>query len=465
MFCIMFSTKKTNTKQKGPPMREIRTVQTSIFDFYSQHEKGLQLKRLSEVLDGYPELIELVGKDLVNETCSQKGRKGLSVDSVFRCLLLKQLLQVSYEELSFHLSDSQTYRTFARLSFDSYPSKSTLQANLRRLRPVTLAGVFEVLTQQGFDMGTVNVDTVRIDSTVVKSNIAPPSDSRQLNDSVRVLSRCLAKSQAVTGVKVRFRDFRKASKSLAFGIFNGKKAEKDELYEELLIISKQVAVQVGRAIEKVRANHNGTPETSNWLENVDHYLNLLRMVIDQSESRVIDEEEVCAEEKVVSIFEPHADIIIKGNREVEYGHKVNIASDLSGLLTHVSIEEGNASDVERFLPILEAHEKRFNCVPSTVVSDGGYASRDNVAAGRAKGVKRVVFHKKKGISLKAMGVKQKTYDRLKDFRAGIEGNISELKRAFAMGKALWKGYEGFHAYVWASVITYNLVRLARIESG
>lgn len=446
-------------------MREIRIVQTSIFDFYSQHEKGLQLKRLSDVLDSYPELLDWVKKDLVNENSSEIGRKALSVESVFRCLLLKQMLGVSYDELSFYLSDSQTYRTFARLSFDSYPSKSTLQANIRRIRPITLSGVFEVLARRGFTVGAIEMDTVRVDSTVVKSSIAPPSDSHQLNDSIRVLSRYLAKSQTVTGVKIRFKDFRKASKSLAFRIFNGKKPEKDALYEDLLILSEKVSAQVSRAIDKVAGNHNGAPETTRWLEEVEHYHKLMQMVIDQTEARVIDEEEVCAEEKVVSIFEPHTDIIIKGTREVQYGHKVNLASNTCGLLTHVSIEEGNASDAERFIHIIEAHKKRFNSVPTTVVSDGGYASQENVKAGRAKGVKQVVFHKKRGISLRAMGVKQKTYNRLKDFRAGIEGNISELKRAFKMGKALWKGYEGFHAYVWASAITYNLVRLARIEPG
>jgi IS5 family transposase len=446
-------------------MRATRIVQTSIFDFYSQHEKGLQLKRLSDVLDSYPELLDEVEKDLVNENSSETGRKALSVESVFRCLLLKQMLGVSYDALSFHLSDSQTYRTFARLSFDSYPSKSTLQANIRRIRAVTLSGVFEVLARRGFDAGIIDVDTVRIDSTVVKSAIAPPSDSHQLNDSIRVLSRYLAKSQTVTGIKIRFNDFRKASKSLAFRIFNGKKAEKDALYEELLAVAEKVSEQVTRATDKVAGNHNGAPETTRWLEAVDHYHNLMRMVIDQTEARVIDEEHVCAEEKIVSIFEPHTDIIIKGKREVEYGHKVNIATNTCGLLTHVAIEEGNASDAERFIHIIEAHEKRFNSVPTTVVSDGGYASQENVKAGRAKGVKQVVFHKKRGISLTAMGIKQKTYNRLKNFRAGIEGNISELKRAFKMGKVLWKGFEGFHAYVWASAITYNVVRLARIEPG
>jgi IS5 family transposase len=144
---------------------------------------------------------------------------------------------------------------------------------------------------------------------------------------------------------------------------------------------------------------------------------------------------------------------------------LGIASDRRCLLSHVSIEEGNASDIERFIPILAAHKTRFDRIPTTVISDGGYACKKNVEEGKAIGVKRVVFHKKKGLTLKLMGVKQKTYEALKNFRAGVEGNISELKRAFGMGKVNWKGYEGFHAYVWASAITYNLVRLARLKSG
>jgi IS5 family transposase len=76
-----------------------------------------------------------------------------------------------------------------------------------------------------------------------------------------------------------------------------------------------------------------------------------------------------------------------------------------------------------------------------------------------------VFHKRVGISYLAMGVKQKTFKRLRNFRAGIEGNISELKRSYGASKAKWKGHDGFKAFVWSSVITYNLMRLARLPSG
>jgi len=97
-----------------------------------------------------------------------------------------------------------------------------------------------------------------------------------------------------------------------------------------------------------------------------------------------------------------------------------------------------------------------------VVADGGYASQASVVAGRAMGLKHVVFHKPVGVSLTAMGVKSKTFTALRHFRAGIEGNISELKRAFGATKAKWKGHDGFKAFVWASALSYNLVRLARL---
>lgn len=100
-----------------------------------------------------------------------------------------------------------------------------------------------------------------------------------------------------------------------------------------------------------------------------------------------------------------------------------------------------------------------------IITGGGYASQKNVEAGRELGVKQVVFHKRVGISFKVMGVKIKTFNKLRNFRAGVERNISELKRAFGMGKAKWKGHDGFKAFVWSSVIAYNLIRLVRIRSG
>jgi IS5 family transposase len=202
-----------------------------------------------------------------------------------------------------------------------------------------------------------------------------------------------------------------------------------------------------------------------WISQVEHYRDLTLKVMNQTERRIINKESVPASEKIVSLFEEHTDIIIKGFRDIQYGHKINLSSEKHGFITHLSIEEGNPADSERFLPVLHAHQKNLGSLPRSVVCDGGYASKDNVSKGRALGIQHVVFHKRVGISYLAMGVKRKTFERLRNFRAGIEGNISELKRAFGANKATWKQHDGFKAFVWSSVISYNLVRLARMQSG
>ncbi len=367
--------------------------------------------------------------------------------------------------LAFHLADSHSYRTFARLSGECRPGKSALSCNIRRMRPETLQRIFEHLAVKIFSDGTIDIDLLRLDSTVVKSNIAPPLDSQLLNDGIRVLSRCFSKARDRTGVKLRLTDYRKQSKSLAARIFYGKKVAKDEWYKELIPIARQVIRQSDRAIEQVQQKCSLEELSRPWIEEVRHFRDLLTRVIYQTECRVFNDERVPATKKIVSLFEPHTDIIVKGLRDIDYGHKVNLATDKSGLITAVMIEDGNPCDTERFIPLIEAHQSLYGCLPDTTIADGGYASQDNIAEGKALGIKRVAFHKKKGIAPRAMGLQSKTLKKLKDFRAGIEGNISELKRAFGAGKALWKGEDGFMAFVWSSVISYNLTHLVRLNSG
>ena len=202
-----------------------------------------------------------------------------------------------------------------------------------------------------------------------------------------------------------------------------------------------------------------------WLHEVRHYRELLCQVVDQTQRRVFNDEVVPASEKLVSLFEPHTDVIVKGQRDTQFGHKVNLATQADGFITYVNIESGNPCDKDLFMPVLEHSDTCYDVTPRSVVADGGYASRDNVSAGREQGAAHVVFHKPVGMGLHEMGVKQKTFDVLRKFRAGIEGNISELKRTFAMGRANWKGRDGFDAFVLSSVLTFNLVRFVRTDSG
>ena len=112
-------------------------------------------------------------------------------------------------------------------------------------------------------------------------------------------------------------------------------------------------------------------EANLWVDEVTHYRALLLKVIDQTQRRVFNEEKVPACDKLVSLFEPHTDIIVKGEREVQYGHKVNLASQGEGFITDMNIEDGNPADKILYRPVLDACHADYGQHPTDVVADGG----------------------------------------------------------------------------------------------
>ena len=139
-----------------------------------------------------------------------------------------------------------------------------------------------------------------------------------------------------------------------------------------------------------------------------------------------------AAEKLVSLFEPHSDIIVKGGRDVHYGHKLNLTSGKSGMILDVVIEAGNPADAERLLPMLERHIDIYGRPPRQMAADGGYASGGNLKAAKEKGVRDMAFHKKRGLKIEDMVRSRWVYRKLRNFRAGIEAGISCLKRAYGL---------------------------------
>src|SRR6516164_5066145 len=200
-----------------------------------------------------------------------------------------------------------------------------------------------------------------------------------------------------------------------------------------------------------------------WRAEVDHYLPPIARIIAQSQRRVLDDEAVPAGEKLVSLFEPHADIIVKGGRRVQYGHKLNLTTGKSGLIVDVVVEGGNPADAERFLPMLDRHIARAGVPPQQTAADGGYASRANLTAAKARGVADVAFHKKCGIAIADMVKSPWVYRRLRNFRAGIEAGISCFKRAYGAARCTWRGLDHFKAYIWSAVVAHNLVLFARLK--
>ena len=440
-----------------------RHEQLSLDRPWIEHRHASELAKMSQILDGHPDMAELIEQDLVRGVCHpERGARGMSGDQVLRALVLKQMNEFSYELLSYHLADSASYRTFCRLgALGSTPSRSALAENLKKVRPETLERIQRIVLRHAAESGVERGRKVRIDATVVEANIHAPTDSNLLWDGVRVLTRLLKRAGKRFGFGL-WADHRRRAKRRMLAIENtGSKRKRGDAYRDLLKVSHKVVGYAQRAANYLCVQHLGDSEAQELASELTHYVELLLRVIDQTERRVIHGEKVPASEKLVSLFETHADIIVKDRRDTLYGHKVYLTGGASGLILDCKIESGNPADSTMALTMLERQCEIYGRPPRQAAMDGGFTSKQNLQEAKALGVEDVCFHKKRGLLVSDMTRSSWVYRRLRNFRAGIEGMISFLKRAFGLRRCTWRGELSFESYVQASVLSANLLTLAR----
>jgi len=443
-------------------MRKKQRVQTSIFDYYVEHEIGHELKNISMLLDEHREILDWVEKDIQTINLKdESGRKGMSVESVLRCAILKQHRKLSYEELSFTLLDSLSCQTFARLTDGFVPKKSALQGAISQIQGPTWERINLALLNNAKESGIEKGNMLRIDSTVTETHIHKPTDSSLLWDSVRVMTRLLKQANEM-GVDFEYHDHHRVAKKRARSIiYTRGKDKKKVLYSDLLRYTQKTLQYINNA--KVAGHVNPSLDWMIWCTEVDRYLPMINQVIDQTTRRVFNDEKVPASEKVYSLFETHTDIIVKGSRDIQYGHKLNFSTGRSGMVLDVVIESGNPADSDQFMPMVDRHIEHYGKAPRQAAADGGYASKENLEAAKQRNIKDVAFHKKRGLAILDMAKSPWVYRKLRNFRAGIEAGISYLKRCFGLSRCNWKGLEHFKTYVWSSVVTHNLVMMARLQ--
>jgi IS5 family transposase len=450
-------------------MRRKLNRQTNLFTAVSSNPVARELEEISKIIDANPGVLDLVYQDLVKTKRHDTGREGLTAEQVLRCCILKQYRELSYEELAFHLDDSSAFRSFSRLEMGQYPCKSILQENIKSLSEET----WEAIHSQIMDYAQAEkIETgrkIRIDSTAIETDIHHPTDSTLLCDGIRVISRWLSAGKQLSPQPVYpFSDHTRAAKKRLMAILNTTK-EKVRLaaYRELLWYAGRVIAYADAAIPVLEsfegADIRDTFAAHALARNLERALGILRKVVDQTVRRVIKGEKVPASEKVVSFFEEHTVIIVKGHRDVQYVHKIFLTGGASNLILDCLIERGNPADSDRYRDLLERHKEQFGRAPRQVSADGGFASRTNLAFAKGHEVKDAVFAKKRGLTVMDMAKSAWVYKMLRNFRAGIEAGISVLKRAFGLDRCTWSGWRGFKQYVWSSIVSYNLLVLARIR--
>ncbi|WP_437572479.1 ISNCY family transposase [Sorangium sp. So ce542] len=434
-----------------------------------EHPHARELQTISAVLEQVPAAADLVLKDLTGAGIDgDRGRQGLSAEQVLRVLLLKQMHDLSYEELEFHLADSVTYRAFCGFGMaDRAPSKSTLQRNIKALSEQTLEAIHRMIVAYAIREGVDDGKRTRIDSTVVSAAIHEPSDSSLLKDSVRVLTRLLRRARR--WVKVESKDHRRAAKRRSLEIKRARSAEERQpLYRDLIRLTEKVTRTALRAVEALRQVRVQTPqgdEIDRLIRQMQYYVAAGRHVIEQTRRRVLEGEVVPAQQKIVSIFEPHVDVIVKDNRETMYGHKVFFSAGKSGVVFDVVVPLGNPTDSSMAVGMVERHIEICGKPPHQAAFDGGFTSRANLEQVKGLGVRDVAFSKGKGIAVDEMTKNPRLYRALRNFRAGVEATISFLKRSFGLDRCDWRTFTSFKAYVLGSVLAANLLIVARASAG
>lgn len=447
-------------------MRQKRNPQMSLFMTTVRTQIGKELEQMSRILDETPELLQVVFDDLITAKRADTGRQGLTAEQVLRCALLKQYRQLSYEELAFHLDDSAAFRRFARLEMNHFPCKSILQENIKAISEQAWEKIHQLLIGYAVTHKIEKGRKVRLDSTAIETDIHHPTDSTLLADGIRMITRWLKAGKTLSPApNYQYSNHNRVVKKRAMTILNSRKeATRQAAYQDLLHYAETVVSYALPAIAGLRT-YQGVDrlKAQDLAAKLERAVGLLGKVIDQTRRRVIHGEAVPASEKIVSLFEDHSDIIVKGQRDTTYGHKVFLTGGASTLILDCLIESGNPADSDRYQTLVERQQQLLGRMPRQVSADGGFASKDNLTFAKANQVKDAVFAKRRGLSVLAMAKSNWVYKQLRNFRAGIEAGISTLKRAFGLDRCSWAGWAGFKQYVWSSVVSYNLLAMARIR--
>ena len=441
-------------------------------------ERDPVLDQLGQLLDD-DALFRAVKADLAKRhphtlTC---GRHSTPVEVILRMLVVKHLYRWSYEKTERFVADSITLRQFCRVYLEPVPDDSTLIRWANLLQPETLHQLLEHVVAMARRLKVSRGRKLRTDGTVVESNIHHPTDSGLLVDGVRVLSRTLGRAREViasASAKVgrvaqhvfrnRLRSARNRAREIS-RITRSKSKEAQErcrrTYQKLVQVTQASVEQAQQVVTILR--HVASLEAQGLAAELTHVIPLVEQVIQQTVRRVLEGEKVPAQEKLVSIFEPHTDIIRRGKkgRPVEFGHKVWLDEVDGGIVSSYRILEGNPNDQSQWVPSLEQHEALFDRPPDQASGDRGVYSRDNEARAQQMGVRRTILPKPGYRSVQRKEhERQRWFQRGRRYHHGIEGRISVLKRRHGLDRCLYHGEDGFERWVGWGIIAHDLLKIA-----
>jgi IS5 family transposase len=434
-------------------------------------EMDTQLAHIDQIL-GDDELYQMVRRDLEQRhpLTQWTGRPSTPVEVILRMLVVKHLYGLSYEKTEQYVKDSLVLRRFCRVYLEAVPDHSTLNKWALTIRSETLQALNVRVVKLATELRVTSGRKLRTDGTVVETHIHYPTDSSLLVDSVRVLSRTLKRAQQVLGeaselAKETFRDrtrsARRAARQIGSAARRGSQATR-KTYRRLVDTTQASIRQAQVVLETLKKETSA--QAAKLRDTLQTFIPRARQVIDQTVHRVFAGEKVPAQDKVVSIFESHTDIIKRGkaNKETEFGHKVWLDEVEGGIITGYRVLQGNPSDQDQWQPSLDHHVQLFSRPPRLASADRGVWSPDNEQYATNLGVKRVILPQRGDKSDdRKRYEKQAWFRRGRCWHAGVEGRISVTKRKHRLDRCLNQGEDGFQRWVGWGVIANNLTLMGR----
>ncbi len=438
-----------------------------------------ELAHLDELLDD-DELFNLVKADLLKRhpNSSRLGRHSTPVEVVLRMLVVKRLYNFSYEQTERFVNDSIVLRQFTRLYLERSPDDTTLIRWANVIGSETVRALNDRAVELAHSLKATRARKLRIDGMVVESNIHHPTDSALLGDGVRVISRLLRRARKVLPTeeidrlgkevfRTRNRSVRRTAQKLhRIARRKGEQAKEDlkAAYQKLIAITQASCSQATQVLKVLQTHAVGEAEA--LLERFEHFLPLVERGIDQATRRVLEAEHLPASEKLLSLFEEHTQIITrhKAGKPTEFGRKVLIDEVEGGIISRYEILSHSGPERTRVPESLKAHQEHFGRAPYLLAGDRGLYSVENEKTAQQAGVKRVVLPKNGKLSEKRKHhEKQRWFRRGFRFRAGIEGRISVLDRAFGLDVCLDHAEEGMGRWVGWGILAHNLRQISRTQ--
>jgi IS5 family transposase len=432
------------------------------------------LQRVADFLEEHTNLFELVRKDLERGLKKPNaGRHGITPAQTLRSLVLMRVKNWDYRDLRERINDGFTLRTFTQFDSHAVPLHDAFNRAFNRITPATLAAVNQFVVQAAMELDLEDGKQLRVDTTVVETNVHYPTDATLLWDTVRTVTRLVGElheqlPQGVKGFTDRTRSARRRMQAIQRMTARQREQQQTPKYRELIRITEGVVsnakhvIAAARRVRKVDVVVGLKIEAT--CQQIADFCGLGARVIDQTRRRVLQGETVPTEEKLYSIFEPHTDLIKRGKtlKPVEFGHKVFLAESAQGLITEYRVLDGNPVDSDHVSASLEHHQKTFDHAPDRYAADRGFYSAENVQNCKDAGVMEVCIPQRGGQRTAEQEEleRSRAFKKGQRFRAGIEGRISVLFRGRGMKRCLLKGRERFELLVGAAVLANNLMRIA-----